>query len=427
MSHSVSLYRKFTGTAGIMLISRCLTMVSGIIYARYLGPEQFGLYSFALAIITMATLPVIAGLPSLLIREIANYQLEAKWALITGIISWSRVYILVLSLIIIICMYLGLYFNLFNTSVSSLLWVAVLLIPLRGLLSQQGALLNGFKLPIQAQLPVQIFAPALTLIILFFYILSGVDLTGSKLINISILASLVAFFVSAMLLIRAVKYNIYKCASEFTIRKWHVALVPFTIMGFVATLNVELVSVLLGWLVNNESVAYFKVAMQAVALIALGLSSVNAVIMPNVASLYKQGDLKATQKLLTKSVRLSALVSLPIIFFLFIFGEFAISALFGKNYLPAYPILVILCFGQLVNVLMGSVGLVLNMTGNEKSTLKSISITFILNLILLATLVPLYGAIGGAVAISVSMIFLNVLVAVDVWKITKLKTWIRIF
>ena len=78
MSKSIPLYRKFIGTAGLMLISRGLAMVAGIIYARYLGPEQFGLYSFVLAIIAMATLPVVAGLPHLLVREVAHFHLEKK-------------------------------------------------------------------------------------------------------------------------------------------------------------------------------------------------------------------------------------------------------------------------------------------------------------------------------------------------------------
>ncbi|MFS1439392.1 flippase [Shewanella sp. 10N.286.48.A6] len=425
MSQSISLYRKFTGTAGVMIISRGLAMVTGVIFARYLGPEQFGLYSFALAIITMATLPVIAGLPNLLIREVANFQLENKWDFLAGVINWSRVYVLVLSFIIMMCMYFGLYFNLFKASVTNLLWVAVLLIPLRGLLTQQGALLNGFRQPILAQFPVQIFAPTITLIILCFYIFSGVDLTGKKLIYISILASLLAFFVSAILLHKTIKSKAKKFAPQYSIKTWHASLLPFTIMAFIGTLNTELASVLLGWLADNESVAYFKVAMQAVALIALGLTAVNTVIMPNVARLYKKGDLKGTQELLTKSVRLSSFVSLPIIFFLIVFGELTISLLFGKGYLEAYPILVILCFGQLINVLMGSVGVVLNMTGNENSALKSLSMTLIVNLLLLATLVPLYGRIGAAIAVSVSLVCWNVLMARSVYKLTGLKCWIK--
>lgn len=40
-----------------------LTVIAGIVFARALGPEAFGRYSFVLSIITVAMLPVIAGLP----------------------------------------------------------------------------------------------------------------------------------------------------------------------------------------------------------------------------------------------------------------------------------------------------------------------------------------------------------------------------
>jgi O-antigen/teichoic acid export membrane protein len=426
VSQSISLYKKFKGTAGVLIISRALAMVSGIIYARYLGPEQYGLYSFALAIITMATLPVIAGLPNLLVREIANYQLEGKWALLAGVINWSRIYVLLLSIVLMILMYFGLSFDFFDTTVSSLLWLAVILIPLRSVLAQQGAVLNGFRKPILAQLPEQIFAPFLTLIILLVCILLDFNLTGNHLINIAIIAYLFALVISATLLNKTVKQLVEECPPKYSVKNWHASLLPFTIMAFLSTLSTELASVLVGWLAGNKSVAYFKVAIQAVALIGLGLTAVNIVIMPNVARLYKMGDLKGTQELLTKSVRLSALVSLPIILFLVMFGDYAVSFLFGEEYLEAYPILVILCFGQLVNVLMGSVGLVLNMTGNERSAMKSMFISLILNLFMLITLIPLYGGIGGAIAVTISLACWNVLMAIDVYKCTSLKTWLTI-
>ncbi|WP_024605749.1 MULTISPECIES: flippase [unclassified Pseudoalteromonas] len=425
MNQSVSLYRKFMGTAALMVISRGLVMVSGIIFARYLGPEQYGLYSFALAIIAIATLPVVAGLPTLLTREVANYHLEKKWDLLNGVMKWSRFYVLGFSLIIATIMCLALYFGFFDITLSNLLWCAVLLVPARGMLTQQGAILNGFRQPIKAQLPTQLLVPLITLILVILLFFWSVDLTGSKLITISVLASIIAFFVSGLLLNRVIESNTKISRTKYNIKNWHSSLLPFTIMSFISTLNTELASILLGWLVDNESVAYFKVAMQAVGLIALGAYSINAVIMPNVARLYKKEDLEGTQALLTKSVRLSALISLPMIFFLIIFGEFTIELLFGKEYLQAYPILVILCLGQLFNVSTGSVGLVLNMTDNEKSALKSLYVTLILNLVLLAVLVPLYGGVGAAIAVSLSLVCWNVLMAVDVWRLTGLKPWLR--
>lgn len=422
MGQPVSIYRKFTGTAGLMLVSRGLSVMSGVIFARYLGPEKYGLYSFVLAIIALAALPVIAGLPNLLVREIAHYHLEEKWSLLMGIINWSRAYVLALSLVIGVGMLLALYFGFFESGLSQLLWVAVCLIPLKGVLAQQGAVLNGFRQPVLAQLPVQIFAPLIVLGLASFYVLRGADLSAGKLINLSVTALVFSVALSAILLKVTVGPLLKKNKPKYSLREWHKSLLPFTLMACVGTLNTELASVTLGWFVDAESVAYFKVAMQGVVLIAIGLISVNAVIMPNVARLYKQKDMSGAQELLTKSVRLSTLVSLPIIVFLVVFGGFAIRVLFGEEYLPAYPILVVLCVGQLVNVLMGSVGLVLNMTGNEKKTLRSLSIALLLNMISLVLFVPLYGVLGAALAVSGSLICWNILMAVDVHKLTGLKT-----
>jgi O-antigen/teichoic acid export membrane protein len=293
------------------------------------------------------------------------------------------------------------------------------------LLVQQGAILNGFRKPILAQIPSQILAPVLTLSLLSFLIFNNNELTGEVLIKISAVASLLAFFLSAWYLNKIIKQETKIEKPKYLIKQWHVSLTPFTLTVIVGTSSTELASVFLGWLANTESVAFFKVAMQGVLLIALGLRSINAVIMPQVARLYRQGDLKQTQEILTKSVRISCFVSLPIILVLIFFGQFAIEVLFGKEYLPAYPLLVILCVGQAVNVLMGSVGLVLNMTGNEKRSLKLLSMTLILNLILLPSLVPMYGAIGAAISVSVSLAFVNLLMGIDVFRLLGLKTWLR--
>jgi len=424
MSESISLYRKFTGTAGVMIIGRCLAMVLGIIYARYLGPEQFGLYSFVLSIITMATLPAVAGLPNLLVREIANFHLEKKWGLLKGVINWSHIYVLSISLIVMLIMSGALYFNFFEPSVSDLLWVAIFLIPIKGLLAQQGAVFNGFRKPIWAQLPSQIITPLITLIILSVNLFFYREMSAHNLLYISLFSVLFSFVISAFFIRKKLLIKLKLITEEYAAKTWHKALLPFTLIAFIGTLNTELTSVILGFLGDIESVAYFKVAMQAVALISLGLSSINMVIMPNVARLYKEGNLEATQILLTKSVRLSCLVSLPIILVLVFFGNFFISLLFGDEYLKAYPILVILCIGQTVNVLMGSVGLVLNMTGNESKALKVLIVTLILNILLLFTLIPQYGSLGAAVAISVSLSCWNLMMAFEVCNQTKLKTWL---
>ncbi|MFT5815438.1 MAG: O-antigen/teichoic acid export membrane protein [Psychroserpens sp.] len=425
MNKEKSLLKLFMGTASVSLFARGLAVITGVIYARFLGPEQYGLYAYVMSIAALLILPVIAGLPNLIIREVANLQLDEKWQQLHGIISWSRWYVLIISFITAVISVLAIYFDFFKPTVAPLLVIALMIIPFRGLLKQQGAILNGFRKPILAQIPSQILAPVITLSLLSFLIFNNNELTGEVLIKISAVASLLAFFLSAWYLNKIIKQETKIEKPKYLIKQWHVSLAPFTLTVIVGTSSTELASVFLGWLANTESVAFFKVAMQGVLLIELGLRSINAVIMPQVARLYRQSDLKQTQEILTKSVRISCFVSLPIILVLIFFGQFAIEVLFGKEYLPAYPLLVILCVGQAVNVLMGSVGLVLNMTGNEKRSLKLLSMTLILNLILLPTLVLMYGVIGAAISVSVSLAFVNLLMGIDVFRLLGLKTWLK--
>jgi O-antigen/teichoic acid export membrane protein len=175
---------------------------------------------------------------------------------------------------------------------------------------------------------------------------------------------------------------------------------------------------------DKESVGFFKVALQGVTLVTLGFTAMNNIIGPKVARLYRSGDLVSTQALLTKSVKLNMIFTIPIAMVLIFFGEWFIKILFGEQYLASHQLLIILSVGQILNICFGSVGLVLNMTGNEKHSLKALTITLLINVVLLLILVPEYKAIGAAIAVSISLVLWNILMSIDVYRVTKLKTWL---
>lgn len=396
----------------------------GIILARMLGPEGYGFYSFIISIITVATIPVTAGLPQLLIREIANLELEKKWEELKGLLNWSSYYVITISSVVMLCLAIAIWQEWIDSTTGHILWFALVLIPLRGTLAKQGALLNGLRKPMLAQFPNVLLAPMITLSCLTYLFLGQIEFSVKNLIHIQLIASGGAVLLSIVLIKRVLPKKIKPASPTYFLSKWHKALLPFTLMTFIATLNTEFASVLLGFLGDTTSVGYFKVAMQGVGLIGLGLNAVNTVSGPNIARLYKSGDLESTQELITKSVRLSCLASVPISLFLIFAGEWVIVLLFGQEFAVAATALSILCISQIFNVLMGSVGLVLNMTGNEKSTLRALAITLVLNIILLAVLIPPYKDVGAAIAVCASMICWNAIMAFDAYRLTGLKTWL---
>ena len=418
-----SLVNRFLGVAGLQVISKGLVAVSGVIFARYLGPVEYGRYAYVMSIVVIAGLPVVAGLPNLLVREVANYHLVEKWGMLSGVIRWSRWHILKLSSLIVGLMILGFYCGIFDSDVMELLWIAIWLIPLRGLLTQQGAILNGLRRPLLSLLPMQILSPIIVITLVCLLIFLGVDYKSKDIILITIVASFFSFLLSLILLSLVNKKEIKKSNAQYDKKSWYASLFPLALVVIITTFNTELAVFFLGWLGGSESVAFFKVAMQATVLISLSLSSVNTVIMPNVARYFKQGDKEKTQELLTKSVRLSVFVSVPIILLLLFFGDYLINLLFGAEYVEAYSILVVLCVGQFVNIFMGSVGAVLYMTHNEKKALKSLFIALVINIVLLVLLIPSYLETGAAIATSSSMIIWNILMAKEVKILTGFKTW----
>ena len=85
------------------------------------------------------------------------------------------------------------------------------------------------------------------------------------------------------------------------------------------------------------------------------------------------------------------------------------GAVFGEEYADGRIALAILCVGQLTNALVGSVGFLLNMTGNERDVAKGFAIAAIINIALNLVLIPLFGIEGAAFATAVSMMVWNVL------------------
>lgn len=424
MNQSPVILNKFLGTAGLQVVSRVLSVIAGVILARYLGPEQYGLYTYILSIIAMATIPVIAGLPQLLIREIAHAELESKWSELKGLLQWSTAFIVITSAVVMLAILAFLYTGIIKGETANLLWFAVLLIPIKSFCSNQGAILNGFRKPILGLLPEFILMPFLAVFIYLILIALKIEFNSLLLIKVQLITSALTLLLGASLILKVRAHKLKSIKPEYYFKRWHFALLPFSLMVLISTMNSELASVFLGYFADKESVGFFKVALQGVTLVTLGFTSVNLIIGPKVARLYRSGDMNSTQALLTKSVKLNAIFSLPIVIILIFLGERFIRILFGDQYAASHLILIILSVGQILNICFGSVGLVLNMTGNEKRSFKALLITLLTNIVLLFILVPEYKAIGAALAVSISLVLWNILMSIEVYKITKLRTWL---
>ena len=205
------------------------------------------------------------------------------------------------------------------------------------------------------------------------------------------------------------------------------SLLPLTLFVGLKLLDSQVSILFLGVWATTEEVALFRVAATGAGLVAFGLTAVNMALAPQVARLYQAGEIEKLQRVITLSTRAVAIISFPVALLFIVWGEPIVSFVFGDEYVKAAMALGILCVGQLVNASAGSVGLVLNMTGNDKLTFIAALLALLINSVLAIILIPMFGLIGAAISFSVSISVWNIfLVVATKWKVginTFLFTW----
>ncbi len=165
--------------------------------------------------------------------------------------------------------------------------------------------------------------------------------------------------------------------------------------------------------VPPEELAILAVAQRTAMLTSFVLMAVNLVVAPKFAALYKQGKTEQLERIALKATKLMVLFALPIVGFMLIFPE-GLMMLFGEQYKSGANLLRILAVGQFINVMTGSVGYLLSMSGHERDLRNVVFISGPMAMILALVLTPLYGVTGAATATAIALASQNLLAVVMV-------------
>ncbi|MEZ8605118.1 MATE family efflux transporter [Vibrio splendidus] len=166
---------------------------------------------------------------------------------------------------------------------------------------------------------------------------------------------------------------------------------------------------------SSSDVAFFASAQRTATLAAFVLIAVNLVVAPKFAQAFAQNKQDEVNKLSLLSSRLMMLLATPVLLFMIFFPEF-LMGLFGEEYKVAAPLLQILAIGQFINVITGSVGYLLNMTGHEKDMRNVVLFSGPLAIVLAFGLTSEFGLMGAAYATAISVATQNLLA---VWMVKK--------
>jgi O-antigen/teichoic acid export membrane protein len=386
-----------------------LAFAVAVTLARLLGPEGYGVYSFALAILMLVAIPAQLGIPKLVVRETAKAQSREDWSLMYGLWRWGSAAVLVLSIVgVMIVCGVVLFFEGANSERNATVAIGTALIPLIALANVRAACLRGLRMVVWGQLPESILRPAILMLLVGAGILTTraeFAPSPSEIMGWHVIAAIVTFFVGTIMLWRACPKGVRsKPSPHYESSGWRKAIIPLAMISGFQVVNSYTDLIVLGIFREHEEVGIYRAAFQLALLVIIGLQALNKVLQPHYARLYQQQDIEKLQRLVTNSSIAMFLMSLPPVIVLLFSGSAVLSFVYGGEYVVGAQALAILVVGQLLHSAVGSVAVLLNMTGHERDTMLGFAIAACANVFLNFLLIPYFGMVGAATASALTLV-----------------------
>lgn len=377
-----------------------------VLLARVLGPAGYGIYSLAFSVLLLIVVVALQGhdigairiaaplIASKALRRFDQYRAEANkriWIL-GGLVTLG---------ILLVSILAGWAADEF--------WQVMLLMALsvpfvaRSRLSQ-GILRAGGK-PTQAYLPEGVLPPFFMIpviaILAYWMELSVVGVGG-----IFLLAAVANLFFAIVLEKRAVPTSGH-ASSQPAIgdhRAWRQITMPMYLSALLEAANDKVVFLLLGAMQGEYDAGLYSAASRFTIVAGMIGTTLYLSHASRISVLYSKGDSAGLAAEVGHITRLVAVLTLAVCIPLMIWPEFFLG-LFGGKFREATAPFRILVLATFINVALGPVGLLLNMSEFERTHTRILAATLVLSALSGVVLISYWGMTGAALAVLLSTLF----------------------
>ncbi len=405
------LMRSGLATLAIVLVGRLGGILMGIALARLLGPSHYGVYVYAVSILTLIAFLPRLGLPVLLLREVGAARASGDADGMGAALGFTAAWVLAVAGILSVGLWVlgpGLFADA-GTLDPRAFWIGLPLILVMPLVSLSSRHLQGLGRAAYSQMGETLtrYAVLVSGLVIIAVWSGGALVTAPQAMALNVLA----FTASLGLMLGFSAVFTPKAAwraafNPALVRErsagWLTTALFFSGLTGLGALSAEAMILVVGHYLPPEEVSTFRVATHAAMLAVFGLRTFELIATPRYAALHRAGDLEGLQRLSTLSARLGLALCVPIVLLFFVFGREALGLIFGDAYRGAYPCLMILISGYAVNTLTGPVIALLNMAGQERVTFRVQTASTLAQVSLAIALTPVLGLVGTAAAVALT-------------------------
>jgi O-antigen/teichoic acid export membrane protein len=385
----VSFFLRFGGLAVGFLLTW--------IIANLFGADGLGDYVLTITVLRLFTLLARLGLDTTTIRFIASFASQEKW---TSIFHFRKQAVIILSFTSIIASLL-MYFlaipiaDLINTKAEYIQLNAFFVFPVAFFMLHYESL-RGLKRIAEFSFFYRMSQG------LFSLLAIGVIYQFNKGAEVSVYSYLISVFIVSVLSFFSFRYWLKKRSdgkesAEKEIMSYSMLLkisIPLMFAQSVQFIMAWSDKLMLGSMTNPEAVGIYFTAFKLSMFAAVALMSINSIATPKFAEFFARNDMEGLKKVAHQSTKMIFWTSLPLIVIFFSLPEFFLG-LFGEEFKIGVTAFIFMSCGRLVSSFSGSVGSILQMTGNQNIYGAILLIGAIMNVGLNLILIPESNPLSG--------------------------------
>lgn len=396
-----------------------------VLIVRYLSKDDFGAWSYALAVVALFGGVALFEMGNTLARFLPLYRERIQPDRVAGAVAIAFGVVLTLGTLIAVAIILAIaVLGIRPTDDARALGLVVIisfLIPIQGLDSLFTTLFATLGASRAIFIRQSLLAPGLRLAVVVALIVFRADVmflaTGY------VAMSIVGLMLYAVMFRRVLRRDSETDASPS--RRW--AFPAREMLGFATPLLASTLvwllmessdAVLLGFFFDTKAVATFRVVLPMARLNQVVILTFAMLYLPIAARLHARGEQRELAKLYWQTAAWMTVLTFPILVLTFSFAESTAVGVYGERYAASAQIMAFLAVGYFFHTALGFNGLTLRIYGKLRYTVAIDVAMAILNIGVNLVLIPRFGPLGAAIGTTATLMLHNVLKQLGLWRYT---------
>jgi O-antigen/teichoic acid export membrane protein len=392
--------------------SMVLVFAGNYLLVKFFGAEKYGVYVHVFNWVSILTILAANGQEDVVLSRVPKYLAQNNLVQTGAVIRHANVRIAIsgigISLFFLLLIYIFPINKLSEFRFEFL--VASLAIYLSAFLSVNQIVLQSLNHIRLSQVIERLLKPLLFTVFISVVALLSFYIDASRLIMIAVITLAICALVLGFIVIKKTKRFFRNGTERYRGEGVSKQTFYFLAISLLQLLTTKIGMLIMPYFTEEKAIGVFNIAARFSDLIIYPFYLLHAVL-PQLFAKHHDSTPLQKQKLYTESTWLIIITSMPLLLLNLGAGHWLLGY-FGEAFKEGYPALVYMSISNALFALFGPANTILMMQGKEKLSAIALLVYVLLLAVLSRLLIPVQGITGAALAMLISNVVYNILLAV---------------